>query len=65
MKVQVRVESRAEAVQKAHRAEACPGPGTGTVRAQRLLEDAQKDMQHRGHRGRFALQELAQTLRKR
>ena len=29
---------------------------------QRLLEDAQKDMQHRIDRGRFALQEVAQAL---
>ena len=32
-----------------------PAPGTWTVRPQRLLDDAQKDMQHRVHLGRFAL----------
>ncbi len=56
------VECRTEAVQKAHRAEPCPGPGTGTMRSQALLDGAQKDMQHGIHRGRFALQEVAQAF---
>jgi hypothetical protein len=65
MKVDMRVQCRAEAVQEAHRAEPSPEPGIGTVRSQRRLDDAQKEVQHRIHGGRFALQEVVRALRNR
>ena len=58
MKVQVRIERRAEAVNEGHRAEARCGTRPRTVRAQGLLHRAQEQAQRSALQVGVALQEV-------
>ena len=62
VKVQVRVQGRAEAVDEGHRPAAGRGAATGTVCAQAVCHRAQKDTQDGALHGRVTVQETAQGL---
>ena len=60
VKVQVRVQGRAEAVNEDHRPEARRGTATGTVYAQAVFHRVQKEAQDGALHGRVTVQEIAQ-----